>query len=372
MPDIIDKRQIKVFLKDDPSRTNRMGQGATTDMIYNSYRIGAAFRHGGTLRGLSFEEEKSLLPDIIGVSNTSPDWKKATKDYWCDISLPVPANDIDGFGGGLELEVGFMYANQADADKGRKEEDEELIAFNNALNKGQEYIMKYDVRYKVGHLINPANFVAYRYILLHPEVANRVDDLYKTPRILFYIHSQQVENKIKHVALKARKQAYGLFIELIDQPVKTRYVISLLSKEIDAIARKNKETYDLSSDMGRQIALEDLARDKPGRLISVYNDENLIDKAFIEECIKHGYLKRVSNTDTIIYGANTTIGYNLDQAVIYLRDPANATIKQELEAKVTNWQPLVKEEKPKVDVNPEKPVDKVVSKTTENKPNVNK
>ena len=343
MQNIVDSRTVKIFLKEDASKTNRLGQGATMDMIYNSYRIGSAIRHGDVLRGLSFKEEETLLPDIIGHSTKSPDWKKATRDYWCDITLEVMPNDINGYGGGLVLETGFVYPDQASATKGRKEEEKEISAFNKSLEIGKEYEMDYTVRYEVGRIINPANFIAYKFILKHPEVANRVDDLYKTPRILYYIHSQQIENKIKHVALKARKEAYIIFMELIDEPLKAKYVLSLLHKEISALVQKNKTTYDLSTDMGRQIVLEDLAREKPTRLLAVSKDKHLIEKAFVEECIKMSYLKRIANTDTIMYGDNTLIGYNLDQAIIYLRDPANASTKQKLEAMVTNWAPLLKD-----------------------------
>jgi hypothetical protein len=204
MVNIVDSRIVKIFLKEDASKTNRLGSNATMDMIYNSYRIGSAIRHGDVLRGLSFKEEEMLLPDIIGHSVSSPEWKRATREYWCDITLEVAANDINGHGGGLVLETGFTYPDKQSAEKGRKEEEREINAFNAALENGKEYEMDFSVRYEVGKVINPANFIAYKFILKHPEVANRVDDLYKTPRILYYIHSQQVENKIKHVALKAR------------------------------------------------------------------------------------------------------------------------------------------------------------------------
>lgn len=338
---IFDNRVCKVFVKKSANKTARLGTNATTDMVYGINRIGAALRNNDVLRGLTFEEEKILLADIIGISPTSPDWKAATREYWLNITVEVDVQDSDNRGG-LVLETGFMYPDEASAKIGRAEESKELTLFNKALDANKEYNMVFDNRLKYGFPINTTDFIQYRFILQHPIVANRVDDLHKSPKIEYYIHSQDVENKIKHESLAYRKKAYQIFHTLTDDKIKTRYMLLLLQRDIENIGRAEKFTFDLSNEMGQELALEKLATTVPGRFIAVYEDENLVEKAFIEECIKHKHLKRIANTDTIKYGENTLLGYNLDDAITYIRDPRNGALRQELEAKITNWEPLAK------------------------------
>lgn len=328
-------------MKKDPAALARLGDGATLDMLYNSYRIGSAMRFNDVLRGLTYKEEEDLLPDLIGTSAKSPEWKKATKEFWCNLTIEVEPTDANG-NGGLTLETGFVYPDKEAAARGNKEEVQELTAFNKALNAGKEYEMKFDTRLAAGRPINPMDFIQYRLILLHPLVANRVQDVYNSPRIQFYVHSQEIENKIQHESLEARKKAFSIFVKLCEDELKAKYVLALLERQIQAVAVKRKSTFDLGSSMGREICLEALAHEFPSKLISTYNDEHLVDKAFIEECIKQTYLRRVANTDTIMFNENTLIGYSLDESIVYLRDPKNKAIRQELEAKIQNWTPLNK------------------------------
>lgn len=334
---ILEKRKTVIYQKPNPTLRARLGKNATIDMLEGSRRIGSAFRYNDTLRGLTFAEEKILLPSIIGVSDNHADWKTMVKDYWCNITIEVPSTQPNGLGG-LTLETGFAYEDEDGRIAGNKEEKEQLALYNKALDKNEEYEMTFAVRLKHGRPINPVEFIQYRFLLLHPQVANRATDIYNSAKIEYYIHSQELENKIQHQKLNFRKKAYSYFMELANDSTKSHFVLLLMDREIKALSERKKNIYDLETEMGKEICLEDLAKEYSVKFVAIYEDKDLMDKAFIHECVKHNLLRRISGTDTIMYGDNTLIGYNLNEAVIFLRDDANAGIKQELEAKIKNWQ----------------------------------
>ncbi len=76
-------------------------------------------------------------------------------------------------------------------------------------------------------------------------------------------------------------------------------------------------------------------------------------------------MKRIANTDTIKYGENTLIGYSLDDAITYIRDPRNGALRQELEAKITNWEPLKRIVDVEEELEDEEEIDIPVTKVAE-------
>lgn len=66
-------------------------------------KIGSQWKAGtkDINRGLSPDEEKLYLPDILGISSQSNDWNTMTKQYWANFTIEIPVEN------GLTLEVGF-------------------------------------------------------------------------------------------------------------------------------------------------------------------------------------------------------------------------------------------------------------------------
>ena len=328
----IDSRKISVKLKVGPADYARLGENSTIEQIHNHRRIGASLSKGGdVVRGLNFEEEKKYLGEIIGVSPSSQDWQKATRAYWCNITQEVPADEF-----GLELEVGFLYPDDAAAEKGREEEAAENAKAIAMFEKDLDYTIQFDVRQKVGQPINLRDYILYRHCLVYNQCANSPKLVNKSPKIRFYLYSREAAQADAAIKVKMRQKAYTMYLELVGDRGKVDNVIHVLKDVIQRYNDKptNVEKIDVSTDIGKDVALEKLANEFPERLIAVASDVDLSLKAFIERAIGAGELKRLANTDTIIYGDNTPIGNSVNEAVAYLKSEDNREVLQTIKARL--------------------------------------
>lgn len=329
----VDSRKVFIKLIIGPSAHARLGENSTIEQIHNHRRIGASLGKGGdVVRGLSFEEEKKYLPDVIGVSPQSNDWQKATRNYWANITTEVPPDT------GLELEVGFVYPDEESATKGRAEEEKENAAATAMYAQELDYAMKFDVRQSVGRPINISDYILYRHCLVYNQCANSPKLTHKSAKIRFYLYSKEAVQADLAIKIKMRQKAYAMYLELIGDRAKVDNVIYVLK---DTIQRYNEnvlnvEKLDVTNEIGKDVALEKIVNEFPERLIAVLDDKDLPLKAFIERAITAGELKRLPNTDTIVYGDNTPMGNSINETVAYLKNEQNReifqTIKSRLEA----------------------------------------
>ena len=63
-------------------------------------RIGSAFNSSGEpIKGLTFDEEKLILPRLLGIQQSDPSYYKRSSDYFLNLGIAVPKE-------GVTLEVG--------------------------------------------------------------------------------------------------------------------------------------------------------------------------------------------------------------------------------------------------------------------------
>ena len=290
----------KVFIRRKQSLVLLPGQ----DPDQANLKIGASFKNQDTLRGLTPLEEARYLPNIIGVNPTDLGWSKAAKDYWQNISRPVPA------GNGLELEVGFMWF---------KEED----YIHDKISPETE---------RKGTPINIADYVLYRYCLLYSRVANTIDDVGKSPNILFYIYSKETEVAAKKVALTFRRDADMLYYKNMGDRSWTDWVLRVLIAG-DKQAKIHIKDLTVITEDEKDILLKEYCDKNPTLFLQIGNDKRLELKAFIETCVVHGRLIRIPNTHTITFD-NTPIGHSLDEAAGFLLDAKNVQVYNTLQAQI--------------------------------------
>jgi hypothetical protein len=331
-------KSLKVHIKHKKIATHRVGEGVDMNVILNKNKIGSSLRNRSVLRGLSFEEEKIYMPTIIGFPSDAPNFQKACEEYWKDISVVVPPPSDSKFSdGGLELEVGFVYSSKEAAEKGEAEATSEFTKFNDALEKGKEYNMKFDVRSKVGKPIELNDFVLWRYCLKYGRVANREQDIKKSRKIDFYMTNPQLELKLKKDTVQLRKDAYLAFAKISASPEKSANLFYVLEKERKEYVMKTQVELNANEPTDVELLLEHVATKKPATFLKAAKDKNIEMRAFIARCIETGHLRRVPNTDRIIYGDNEVIGSSTNDAIAFLmseKEPRNQQVRQELEAKL--------------------------------------
>lgn len=299
------------YVKVIPGSNQALVAGQDTDESIK--KIGASFRYQDTLRGLTSDEEKRFLSQILGIDATNPNWGKQTKDYWANISKPVPAEE------GLKLEIGLIYTNIDDYNEDlRAPKDLNGVIIN-----------------AKGHPINLNDYIIWRYCLLYSECANDIEDVYKSPKIKFYIYSKDKEIFVKKVSFDNRQKANKLFYERISE---LDWVAFMLRVSISMDVRTDKK-YSVAdvmsmSDEEKVVTLEEYLTLNPVRFIELAQDKNLEMKSFIELCISSNKLQRIPNTNTITKDG-TILGNTLDAAVAYLLNGTNLELLNALKAQQT-------------------------------------
>ena len=288
-------------------------------------KIGSSLKGNSPLRGLNFEEEKKYLPQIIGISNNSPDWEKATKDYWDNISKNVPTSDKEG-NGGLKLEIGLRYDTIEDYEK-----DQKSIKTWGELEIGNGK-QKIAIENPKGTPINIADYILWRFCLVHSKVANSLEEVGKSPKIEFYIYSKQKEIKEQKVTFENKRKASQLLYTNLGDRLWVEHMLRLLIQNDKSPSVSIREVSSITEDE-KDILLESYMHKVPIIFSAFAEDKNLEMKSFIEICIASGFLVRIPNTNSISFEGET-IGNTIEETVTYLNNTSNSGVLGQLRAHV--------------------------------------
>jgi hypothetical protein len=310
----------KVYIKHIPiANLHRFSNKEAKESIvdFNVY-IGASLKGNDVLRGLNQEEEERYLKDIIGVNPKSQDWNKETKNYWANMRARVPQGDI-----GLELEIGFSYPSDEIAAKAEK-----------AADDFTEYVDILKSNQKFGNPINVTNYILFRYALVYNKIANKEEDIYKSPNITMYITSKSEKLKKETKLLKAKQKAFAKSMEIGENET----IIDGILYQFDIPPRHLSLTEKL-------LEVNKIVTEKPYDFIRIVNDSKFEMKSLIEGAIINGDLRRIENTDVIYFGDNDLLGNSIDETIVFLtsKEPRNTNILNTIKAKQKIKNKVVKE-----------------------------
>lgn len=272
------------------------------DPAVQNQRIGSSIYGKNPLSGLTVEDEKKYLPEIIGISVDDLEWRREVKDYWNNISERIPSDaessDLKYPGKVLQFEV--IFDNENDAKRFRNAKSFEDVG--RIAEKG---------------IVNPddvADYVLFKYCLKYSRVANNFKDAFKSPNILFYIYSSKKEVKNKHLLLKKKMKARNLFADILDDKNRINFVLRMFEQDPNDADKFEDEAE-------KHLFLENKIEKNPQRFIDFVSDRDLEIKSLVKESLQEGYLFKPSNTTTYYFGDNkdTKIGGDLDEAVEFLK-----------------------------------------------------
>ena len=290
------------------------------DVTLHNIKIGGALHGKGPLRGLTTEEERKYLPELIGIDSTDVEFRKNVSDYWSNISAAVPADGITAEKlQGKMLSFSIFFAKEADKQ-----------AFDNAERKSTTDASTFDMKANVLKALEKTNgfqiehedysdYVLFRYCLVYSRVANDFKDRKASPKIRFYLYSKQNQTKAAHILLKNRNAAKLAFINALSEP---SVVDSLL-----IMFKQPLEVYDTIED--KHIALEGFADKQPTEFVAFSKDTQIQVKAFIRKAVAKGFIKNPANTETYYYGEQNEVklGSTLTEAVMFLTSTEEDKVK---------------------------------------------
>lgn len=360
----------KIYIKVRP--TNNAYSKANKDRIKEAQinRTIGSSRSAVNKMIANSEEQASIMKDIINVSPTSSSWNEELANYWNSLSVDISET-------GKELEVGFTY-DISSIDKqtyitkinsGISVEKDKLISdadlekyietrINNIIDSfksrletasnikdpvlrdkqmDEAYKLKYDQlvdieseRFKVGKPIEPFDYMLYRWCLIYRDVANEKSLMSKSPKIRFYLHSKDdIKKEVKAKQTNERNR-----IKLL---VKVTESIDSMENLIYAMGESGN-VKDMNDDTAVYEFVEKLSKLREEDFIVTANDPDLNIIGEIEKYISVGILTRTLGSK-VIYNPlsdETPIGGNVQEAVMYFKNKANAGVISDFKTKYKN------------------------------------
>lgn len=271
-------------------------------------------KNGNPKKGLSIEEERKYLKDLLNVDPADLKWREATNIYWNNIRVGVPPT----YNGekGLMLEIGFNYESTAEAERVAElllkvSDHEERVAIKEAAK---------------GYPINVENYLLYRYCLVYSRVANDMASIYSSPKIEFYLFSEAQEMNEKEAKRKLRGRAFKAYSDNMDNEEIVNYILHTFAVE----AKKLDKT-------GKLIRFEELSLEQPKEFVAAIKNPDLQLNAMLQEALIAGILRKLPNTETIYFGDSDLLGNSTQEAISFLKsnEARSTTVRNNVTAKLS-------------------------------------
>jgi len=296
-------------------------------------RIGPTISAVNTMLTNTMELE-TLMPTMLGVSINSVEWSKRVNTYWNNISIVVPE-------GGKELEIGFTYKSEEEAEKYDNKASKLYATFAKKYEEDESRLSEYYSEYidqfltlessKFGTIkdgkvipsgnvpINPTQYLLWRYCLVYSKVANLQSLSQLSSNITIYIDDLSESKRTAKAKYALTTRVKKLVIDNIANKTLKTNVLHVINDE----AATSKDDIDID------MAFNNFSENEPLKFIKLIEDDNLTTKAFIERCITNGLLRRIDNT-TVIATEEDHIGNDMADAVIYIKNDKNKKVVDRL------------------------------------------
>ena len=280
-------------------------------------------------------EINAYFPALVGLSPNHADFTTRVKAWLSNIQFIVNENDVP-------LDISFVYNTKQDYLNFKRKEDAidneyakvdrtNLSAIKEAIKRKVTALNTLESeKYKVGHPVNLEQYIIYRHCLLYRDVAKDPAIVNSDPSIRFYIKDEAKEAEKQKKLTEYRMQATRNFIELNASPSRRNAVY------IAVVASRNENVSEalLKSDSEKLSYLMDFVNTNPDKFNKMFNDKNIVTRAFIETLIVRGELVRSEFNQQISTADGTLIGSNMNGAVAFFNNPDNKDLKDLYENKL--------------------------------------
>lgn len=244
--------------------------------------------------GLTFEEQRILLPEYLGIEATDKDFRKKVENTYHEMLTPVPKH-------GLKLNIGL------------REDNNEPVSETNF-----PIVLK--------------DYLAYRHLIGSSEVAESEFEAKRNPIKKFYLVDP---DKVSGEAVSINKledEVLQLYFKHKDDDLKVDMILSLMNVS---------GVYNMKKD-DKQIKLKEFATRRPNlneyqqkemynKFKSVATDKDLETKYLITSLIGAQVLEKVG-TAILFKETGEKIGDTVKEAVLFLNNAKNTRFTNKLRA----------------------------------------
>lgn len=299
--------------------------------------IGSSISSSRTLSANKAEVE-AYFPNIIGLAPNNENFITRVKQYLNNFQVKV--DEI-----GKTLNISFHYYKKRDFFAIKEQENkinEEYDAFpRQDLNKLKEALKNKIVKlnalestkYQYGYPDNVEEYLIYRHCLLYNDVAKDIAFINSDPNVRFYFKDDQKEaEKLAKFRTEVNR-------------AKSNYLNCVQDKELfDAVYIQYCNFYGLpiisslaESTIVKENNLDKFSATEPVKFNKICGDKDIRLVAIIEKLISRGELTRLPNNQNIVLPSGEFIGSNIKEAVIWFKNPDNASVVSALSNKLKNY-----------------------------------
>lgn len=225
----------------------------------------------------------------------------------------VPKNDPSGYPiTGLTAEEESWFEDKLRLNSGT------LSRYN------KDYWGKYRINIPKEGLIlnldNPKDYLTYKVLLGHKEVANSEAEKHDSPFANYVITSDIQESKAKAAEVGVKRKAWSVFSKMTNEDMAD--FLKVYGKR----PAPNATTEWLEAEIGKLIETT------PKTFLNIMEDKTFQMKAFIDDCIVKKALTK-SGSKYILMGGDI-IGYSLEDTIDYLSKAENQEVYISLKSKL--------------------------------------
>ena len=238
--------------------------------------IGSYWKDGKIGTGLTYEEQRTLMPDILFCESTDRDFRAKCEQYFHDINIKV-AKD------GTELEIGVEN----------------------------------------GAPLNTIQYVYYKHCLTNPMVAKSKKLAVGNPLIKWYIEDPDAELNSEKEMINLKDKATQLYLSNKDN-----------SKVIDMVLDlSNIRTIEAK----KIVEFKKLSENKPNDFIKLVEDKDISLRYMLSKAISQGILKRIG-TAIVWNESGEALGQTMDEVLIKLKDKSGVPEVNKIKASLKSYQ----------------------------------
>jgi hypothetical protein len=195
------------------------------------------------------------------------------------------------------------------------------------------YNMKLDKNIKQLDLSVPTDYIRYKVLLANKDtVAPSAEEQFNKGTYKFMLVEEGWEIEQEAKTASTNTEAYKHFGRMMDSPTKMRDFLNVYNSAkpgTKSVAKNAKKEF-------LQAELEKLIKGDVSGFISLATDENYDTKLLIFKALQARAIER-DGTDYVIPGGGA-IGYNLNDVVGYIQNPANNEQVLKIKARIENAQ----------------------------------
>lgn len=240
--------------------------------------IGSYFENKNSQRiasGLSYDEEKLLMPDLVTVPLDDRDFRAKVKEFFQEIDTKIPHNT------GLVLEIGLESSNDL------------------PVSKTNRPIVLID-------------YVRYRHALGHPWVAANKDTSEGNPNKQFYIFDKTLIDTRNTEKTKKKDAAIQIYFQIRDNEQKVDMMLTLLGDD------PRRFTGDNAADL-KVEELRSRAETDPSGFATIYNEGDMEIRFWIRSMLNSKILKQIGLKFQDVESGRI-LGNGLEELIFWFKD----------------------------------------------------